>query len=540
MCNLNMKWILCFVNLVFVHAGVINNDLFKLDIIHYNDFHARFVETSVTYPVCTANDSSCLGGIARLYQEIQTLLKEKPGALVLNAGDTFQGTFWYTLLKWNVTQQFINLLPNDAHAIGNHEFDDGVSGLAPYLAAMKAPVVAANLNTTLEPTLEGLYKPHVILEKKGRRIGIIGLVTTETKMSSNSGNAIFNDPIEAAEREAQILTEKGVDIIIVLSHCGIEVDKKMARTVGENIDIIVGGHSHSLLWNGTAPSGEHVSGPYPILVETEHNTEHKVLIVTAACFSKYLGNITTYFDREGNLKGFDGQPVFLNRSIPEDPEVKALLQPYADKLYSLLNEEVGYTTRDLIADTCASKECAIGDMIADAFVDATKQMNVSSLPHTSFLLRNMIRGSIPQGVIRKSDLINTMPFTNNVTTFSLPGKYLIEAFKLCTTNFWVWKPFQGPWVPQVSGLRLTLNLTDDPTVEVLIKDGDEFHNLDPNKEYQVTTINFIARGGNKFDMLHKYGKNKVFVGKDTEILEKYMKRLSPITPVVDNRLTIIN
>lgn len=86
--------------------------------LKYIDVHLiiRFEETTVSYPVCTSNDTSCLGGYARLYQEIMVLKKEKPGALLLNAGDTFQGTYWYTLLKWNITQKFINLLPHDAHA----------------------------------------------------------------------------------------------------------------------------------------------------------------------------------------------------------------------------------------------------------------------------------------------------------------------------------------------------------------------------------------------------------------------------------------
>ncbi|KAL4720217.1 hypothetical protein ACJJTC_010562, partial [Scirpophaga incertulas] len=89
--------------------------LYQLDIIHYNDFHARFEETSVETPTCRYNNNSCLGGFPRLYHEIEVLRRDKPESLLLNAGDSFQGTYWYTLLKWNVTQQFMNLLPHDAH-----------------------------------------------------------------------------------------------------------------------------------------------------------------------------------------------------------------------------------------------------------------------------------------------------------------------------------------------------------------------------------------------------------------------------------------
>lgn len=67
-------------------------------------------------------------------------------------------------------------------AIGNHEFDDGPAGLAPYLGGLRAPVLAANMDTSKEPILQGLYKPYIIVERRGRKIGIIGLITTDTKV----------------------------------------------------------------------------------------------------------------------------------------------------------------------------------------------------------------------------------------------------------------------------------------------------------------------------------------------------------------------
>lgn len=92
----------------------------KLSSVEYTPYtkhvyNSRFEETSVKTPTCRTNDNYCLGGFPRIYHHIQTLLKEKPNAVLLNAGDSFQGTFWYTLLKWNIIQEFMNLLPHDAH-----------------------------------------------------------------------------------------------------------------------------------------------------------------------------------------------------------------------------------------------------------------------------------------------------------------------------------------------------------------------------------------------------------------------------------------
>ncbi|XP_028167770.1 apyrase-like [Ostrinia furnacalis] len=528
-------WLSC------VSSAVINNDLYRLDIVHFNDFHDRFEETTVQFPVCKTNDDACIGGFARLYFEIKKLLSEKQNPLLLNAGDVFQGTYWYTLLKWDVEQKFMNLMPVDATALGNHEFDDGPAGLAPYLAALRSPVVAANLDSTNETALNGLYKPHIVVEKNGRKIGIIGLITTDTAKTSNPGkNLKFLDPIETVKKEAQLLTDEGVDIIIVLSHCGLLLDLKMAKEVGENIDIIVGGHSHSLLWNGTSPSKEVVSGTYPELVEADNLPGHKVVVVTASAFSKYLGNLTTYFDRKGNLQSFEASPVFLNRSIPEDQEIKGLLKPYKESLDRIVNEVLG-TATDLLWDTpCGSRECALGDLVTDGMRAKAMESVNSTLPHVAFIQRNMLRGSISKGDITRGGIMNMLPFTNKFWTMELQGKYIVEFLQKCLTSSWGTDPWSGPWMPQISGMQVTLNTTDQSVGQVLVKEGQEFVPLKEDKYYQVTTMHFIVMGGNGFNMFLNNTRNLVNLGVDAKLFESYVKEVSPITPKLDNRLTVLS
>lgn len=529
--------------ILYVSANVLReNDLYRLDIVHYNDFHDRFEETSVAYPICTTNDTSCIGGFARLYHEIQALLEEKPNALVLNAGDIFQGTYWYSLLKWKISQEFINMIPNDAHALGNHEFDDGVAGLVPYLKALKAPVVAANLIVPEDSELYGLYKPYVIIERNGKKIGIIGLITTGTQMNfyfqylSNSAGVTFSDPITVVEEQARLLTEQGVEIIVVLSHCGLDVDRKMAKQVGENIDVIVGGHTHSLLWNGEAPSKESVSGPYPVLVESDGKPSHKVLIVTASAFSKYLGNITVYFDQEGELDYFEGTPVFLNRSIPEDPRIKSLLQPYAEKLHEVVNQVIGYSTAELSSKPCGSGECAIGNLVTDAFWSAAH--NTSKLPNVVLLETNNIRTSLSKGDITRGGVINVMPFTNKIVTFTIQGRYIIDALQRSVRDPWVAKPYAGPHTPMISGMKVKINTTSAEVLEALITTGDKNVAMDPDQHYQLTTLDFLAAIA--FKNFKKYGRNLKVVGKDMVVIEEFIGKLSPITPYLDNRLTLVS
>lgn len=131
-------------------------------------------------------------------------------------------------------------------------------------------------------------------------------------------------------QEAAKLKSEGVDIIIVLSHCGLDVDYIIARNAGPDVDVIVGGHSHTFMY--TNKFGEHSPGPdtpqdkYPAVVT--HDDGHKVLIVQASAYLKYVGDITVYFDKKGRVVSWEGAPIFLNTNI-----VQGICQPSIDLLH---------------------------------------------------------------------------------------------------------------------------------------------------------------------------------------------------------------
>ncbi|XP_061723088.1 apyrase-like isoform X1 [Cydia pomonella] len=522
----------------FVHGFTLPYEgLYRLDIVHYNDFHARFEETSVDTPSCRFNNNSCLGGFPRLYHEIQVLMKEKPDAVLLNAGDSFQGTYWYTLLKWNITQQFMNLLNHDAHAIGNHEFDDGPAGLAPYLSALKAPVLAANMDVSKEPSLQGLFKPSIIIKRKGRKIGIIGLITQDTKTLSSAGNVEFTDPGEATKREAETLTNQGVDIIILLSHCGLEIDKQLARDYGKYIDIIIGGHSHSLLWNGPSPSGEAVAGPYPVFIENVAD-KHQVLIVQASAFTKYMGNMSVYFNFRGQYVKHDGGPIFLDRTIAEDETIKAKLAPYAKLVHEAESVPVGETQTTLNYEDCVFGECALGDVLVEAFNDHAKSVIKADKDHLSFIQRGNIKSSILKGAISQGSIFELLPYNDRIETFELLGKHVLEALERSVLDAWAYTPFKGPWVLQVSGLRVVYNVTLPEGSRVTSATTTNGANLKPDQMYQVTAPIYLADGGDGFTMFKDNRVNRQVIGRDQSLLEAYIKKHSPLNIATDGRIKI--
>ncbi|KAL0276520.1 UNVERIFIED_CONTAM: hypothetical protein PYX00_004078 [Menopon gallinae] len=170
-------------------------DTFPLRVIHTNDMHSRFEQISRLGGKCTEYDlknNRCYGGFPRLVTAVKEQRRkaeeEKTPLLFLNAGDTYQGTVWYTVHKWKVVSALTNMLTIDAMSLGNHEFDDGVEGLIPFLNAAKFPVVTCNLGLEEEPELKATpLAPSVVFNVTGRRIGVIGYLTPETTALSFDG-----------------------------------------------------------------------------------------------------------------------------------------------------------------------------------------------------------------------------------------------------------------------------------------------------------------------------------------------------------------
>lgn len=171
-------------------------------------------------------------------------------------------------------------------SLGNHEFDNGVAGLAPFVAAVNSPIVAANMDFSNESSLQKIQSS-VVINKGGVDIGIIGHLTQETKKISIPGKTvIFKDEVESVKNESERLDQLGVKIIIVLGHSGYAMDQRIAAEV-PLVDVVVGGHTNTFLWNGAQPDSEKIDDLYPKVVTQASGK--KVPIVQAYAYTKYLG-----------------------------------------------------------------------------------------------------------------------------------------------------------------------------------------------------------------------------------------------------------
>lgn len=541
-------------------------DLFGLSIIHINDFHAHFEQSDVYSGTCwEGQEASCVGGIARVATVVKRLIEERPNPVFLNAGDNFQGTLWYTKFKWNVTAQLLNMLPHDALTLGNHEFDDKIEGVVPFLENMNAPFVVVNIDDSKEPAIQGKYNKSIIIERGGRKIGILGYILRTTNEISSTGNLVFLDEVETVNKEAEKLKEQGVDIIIAISHGGLDVDLEVAAAAPD-VDVIVGGHSHSFLYTGPPPSTEIPVGDYPWVVKQVGG--HKVLIVHAYAYSKYVGDITVWFDEKGECTEWQGSPILLNTSEPEDQDVVQAMKPWKEIIDAEGKKVIGSTAvfLDSSNSACRMGECNMGNLITNAFVDEyVETAKPGSWTRAAIGLINSggIRASIietmPGGNITFTDLMLSQPFSNTVDIIELQGKHLLEVLKFSVSRSYAHyrgngrhkrdleaREFNGQAFLQMSGIKVTFDL-NKPVMErvsnVAVRcaecDVPQYELLDQEKWYRVALCSFLVTGGDGYTVIADNARNHVTGRFDYDVLKDYISKYSPLTTGIEDNIQII-
>nr|XP_018904613.1 PREDICTED: apyrase-like isoform X3 [Bemisia tabaci] len=449
-------------SIYFMHIVIAQNDVFNLTIIHFNDFHAKFEAVNArTSDDCKKDrNETCVGGFARLYTLSRWLKRENPSALLLNAGDVFTGSFWYRLFKGNVTSYFMNKLPVDAMTIGNHEFDDRIDEVVNYLSRLKLPVLVANINSTEEPTLTPYVKKSAIYEVDGKKVGIIGFVTKMFREIASVGRLKIEDEVSTVNAEAKSLRALGAEILIGLSHAGFSEDKRIGKSI--DVDVIVGGHSHTLLYTGTPPLSDVPESDYPTVIEQE--SRRKVLIVQAGAFSKYLGYLTITFDQNNTIQSWTGNPILLDNTVEEDPSILQEMEPWRKEVHEIGDRVIGETLVFLDGRqwVCRIGECAIGKLITDAMIyDYIKRRTGNNWTEAAVALINArgIRASIMKGNLTYAKLLDTLPFSETYDLVELSGKHLLQVMEFAVASL------KSSFL-QYSGIKATIDL-----------DGPKYHRV---------------------------------------------------------------
>src|SRR5471032_614536 len=274
-------------------------------ILHTNDIHSNFVGMSpeADYTPFSLNDDKTRGGLARLATLIaaRKAARETQGpVLILDDGDYSNGTAFGAATRETGSElQLLFRMGFDATTFGNHEFDFGPDGLGTSIAvAAKAgrtpPIIVSNIDLSKDdPTLvdlqrltkEGVIRRHLVIERGGLRFGIFGLLGKEAAIYTSGGAASFPDAIETAKEMVTILREKEkVDVVICLSHGGLQKGKDGRFTAGEDvdlaravpgIDVVISGHSHT-----ETPEAIIVNGRTPVVQTGKYGENLGELVMT--------------------------------------------------------------------------------------------------------------------------------------------------------------------------------------------------------------------------------------------------------------------
>ena len=228
---------------LFVSVFVSAQDL---TILHLNDTHSHIEPQR-------SGSLAGRGGVIEQAAYIDSVrcVEGKGNVILLHAGDFSQGTSYFKVFNGDIEVEVANAMQFDALCLGNHEFDNGLDELARRLKNLNAPVVCANYDFS-GTVLDGLVKPYVILNKAGKKIGVVGLLADMSNLVSADIAPLlkYQNPAEVAEKYAGQLKAEGCDLVIALTHIGYELvtytDIDLAEN-SRNVDIIVGGHSHTNL-----------------------------------------------------------------------------------------------------------------------------------------------------------------------------------------------------------------------------------------------------------------------------------------------------
>ncbi len=494
----------------------------KLTILHTNDHHGRF----------WTNAEGEYGMAARktLIDRVRAEVQAAGGhTLLLDGGDVNTGVPESDLQDAEPDFKGMSLLGYDAMAVGNHEFDRPPSVLALQRSWATFPLLSANIYKGGQR----MFPSHTIFERGGYRIAVMGLTTNDTAKMVLPANIVgieFRKPAdEAAKLVPQLRAQ--ADMVIAATHMGHFTDGKsgvnapgdveMARAV-PGLDLIVGGHSQNpvcmLMLN---VRNEAYKPGQPCAPDRQNGA----WIVQAHEWGKFVGR-ADFELRNGSvqliryqllpvnlwLRGPGTDKTLAAERLPEDPAVRAFLQPFQDKGQLSLGVQVGRADEVLDGDRSRVRRqpTNLGNLIARAMMERTGA-------DLGLMNSGGIRDSLPAGVLTYRDLLKVQPFGNTVSVVTLSGAELLEYLRFAARM----TAGAGAF-PQTAGVKLRINGTVLESAQIGGRD------IDPAGRYRLAINNFTASGGDGYPPLDKHPGyvNSGFV--DADVLRAFVAARSPM------------
>lgn len=370
-------------------------DLKKLTLLHSNDLHGDFLAKEA--------DENLIGGVSMLSGYIGKVRDEEETTLYAISGDMFRGSLIDQEYQGLSTIEIMNLLSPDVVTLGNHEVDYGVAHLLFLEKCAKFPIINANIYITTNHTR--MFRPHLIVNAGGMKILFIGLLTEEVLNQTRQDRLIgtFISVSEAAKEVGKICNTyrtEDIDFTVLLTHIGFEEDKKLAALLDPDwgVDIIIGGHSHTLL-----------SEPFVV---------NGIPIVQAATGSAQIGRFDIVVDKDLNrIDSYQWQLVPIDSEhCPKDTALESLIRKYkqkTDEKYARILTRF----KSVFTHPVRNEETQLGNLFSDIF---QQSLGVDIM----FLGSGSIRKEALGPIVELQDLLEVFPYDDAVFRLCVSGKQL--------------------------------------------------------------------------------------------------------------------
>lgn len=491
-----MKYFSCIKRLLLVLGAAIfylYSPAEKLVILHTNDTH------STIDPLADGT-----AGVLQRKAIIDSVKNMEKNVILIDAGDIVQGTPYFNYFKGEVEYPLMDMMGYDIRVLGNHEFDNGMESLAKYYKNTKATPLSANYDFT-GTELEGVFLPYIIKEIDGKKIGFIGInIDPASIIAKKNISGTFKEVIPVANEWADKLkNEENCELVVVISHIGYTSGNGKTSDIdlaeaSSDIDLIIGGHSHTLI----DPERPDLT---PSLIKNINGKP--VRVVQAGKQGINIGKLSIDLDRlplsSGDIIDYELIPVtnrFSENSL--DKDMMNFLKPYREAVDSINNVIIAYSEYDLDKTRTgglANLTADFGYIYGKEIVDSLRSKGYE-IPDVDMAIMNVggIRHHMPMGAITEGQIISTYPFSNKIVIIAVKGKDVIEALKVSA--------MKGG-----EAISSNVRVITDPhgVLKRVVIDGKE---MDPEKEYIISTIDYVAEGND--DLVSLANHRNLWTGDD--------------------------
>ena len=447
----------------------------NLIIIHMNDTHGKDEEENGMY------------GAARRAAYIKQVKATNNNVLVLHAGDTITGSIYSTVFKGQDEVKIMNKLGVGAATVGNHFVDYGLDNFNQIIKDREFPTISVNIKNKSDNSYYA--KPYMITNINGIKIAVVGVTVKNSGYNPQyTQNLIFEDEIQSLKNfMTEIPLNTTNDITILLSHAGYNIDIEIANAMPNTFDVIIGGHTHTVLQNADIVNG--------------------TPIVQAGYYGQYLGNIN-FNANDGNISGFDYKLVSMDSSIEQDADMIDLDNEKKAQLEQESNVRIGTLSEDLTYNVIEirSKSIPLGNFVCDLIYDSNQEGDKADIV---FINGGGIRAGFTKGNITLANIMTVSPYDNEVILVTLTGKDILDLLRVsCKKSTVIPENSGGSFLQMSKGMEVRYSSNGD-----LISAKLNGIAINESQSYRVVLSSFIYSSSDYVNITQK-GQNINMTGKD--------------------------